>query len=80
MNRLLRVLAVLGFLLAVTAARPAAQSACSEYMCKIVVAGGGGYYCINEGEFDCQCNDFSCFCGYCYCFDNGDCVLMPYQG
>lgn len=80
MQNALRLILVAIFLVLVNAAQPAAQQNCGEYQCRIANYPGSGYHCANEGEIDCICNAVACFCGECYCFDEGDCVLMPYQG
>lgn len=80
MKTLIRAAIVGLFLFTLHVAQPAAQPACGEYQCTMRSYPGSGTYCINEDVIDCQCNDFGCMCGYCFCSDNGDCWLMPWQG
>lgn len=82
-SRLFRAFAVLAFLYVagVVSPAPALADGCEEYMCRVPVGiGGGGFYCVQEGAFDCICNYNGCVCGYCYCIDGGDCWIMPSQG
>lgn len=75
MNRVLRVLAVLGFLFAMTNARVAAQPAgCGEYECTWYYEGGGGVHgCYGEGD---EIYDAG-FHGACECADAGNCWFEP---
>jgi hypothetical protein len=81
MRNLIRAAIVGLFLFTLHAAQPAAQQpTCGEYVCYINM-GGNGWYCVEEGTIECICNNNGgCMCGECYCFDGGDCYLMPWQG
>jgi hypothetical protein len=80
MRTVIRAAIVGAFLFTLHTAKAEALNPCGEYMCQIPIGFGGGYYCIQEGSFDCICNMFSCMCGDCECDDNGDCYIIPSQG
>ncbi len=83
MSRVLRVLAVMGFLYAMSAAPPAAamQTGCNEYDCRVYINCGSGWVCVPEDQIYCgpapNC-DYG-YCGQCVCGDAGDCYLDPFQ-